>query len=254
LNRHGHCTQLPARDGPATRAASVLKGRRIILTGPHFALGSQPTGDRTRGAPSNTDPGIATLVASVMEHHAFAVVDLAEDEIARAIRRHPDDGDALCHSFGLIRPRDIGPGMGSEFIYRSHAAELLDRVAAGADTRPATAAELCLICCEASLRTPLHGPTAGVYFRMWLRAFPDRPITAGLADAQVHYEQLYGVQIDDLERTLREKAADPRRQLGEIECAGKHHGMRVACRYATTPPAPAPAVVDHVIAHRRATR
>jgi hypothetical protein len=226
------------------------------LTINHTALGSRPTGDRTGDAPTDTDSGVAALAATLMDEFAdaSAVMDWAEDEIARAIRRHPDDGDALYHSFGLIKPRDIGPGMGSEFVFRAHAAELLDRIAASADTRPATAAELCLVCCEASLRTPLHGPTAGVYFRMWLRAFPDRPITPGQADEQVHYEKLYGTQIDDLERTLRQKAADPRRQLRDIDCAGKHHGTRVACRYATTPPVPAPAVVDHDIATGRAAR
>ena len=235
---------------------SVLKGRGNLLTIHHSALGSRPTDDRTGGATTNTDSGVAALVATVMDEvaDASAVMDWAEDEIARAIRRHSDHADALYHSFGLIRPRDIGPGMGSEFVYRSHAAELLGRVAAGADTRPATAAELCLVCCEASLRTPLHGPTAGVYFRMWLRAFPDRPITPGQADEQVHYEKLYGTQIDDLERTLRQKAADPRRQLRDIDCPGKHYGIRVACRYATTPPVPAPAVVDPAIANGRAAR
>lgn len=83
---------------------------------------------------------------------------------------------------------------------------------------------------------------------------PRQTLTPGQADEQVHYEKLYGTQIDDLERTLGQKAADPRRQLRDIDCAGKHHGTRVACRYATTPPAPAPAVVDHTIATGRAAR
>ena len=226
------------------------------MTSPHSTLGSRPTGDRADGPPTNTDSGVAALAATLIDDlsSAFASIDWAEDEITRAIRCHPGHADALYHSFGLIRPRDIGPGMGSEFVYRSHASELLDRIAAGADTRPATAAELCLVCCEASLRTPLHGPTAGVYFRMWLRAFPDKPITPGQAGEQVHYEKLYGTQIDDLERTLRQKAADPNRQLRDIDCPGKHHGTRVACRYATTPPVPAPAVADHATANGRATR
>ena len=196
--------------------------------------------------------GVASLVATVMSglRDVFSSMDWAEDEIERAARRHPDQTDALYHSFGLLQPRDIGPGMGGEFVYRSHAAELLDRVAAGVDTRPATAAELCLVCCEASLRTPLDGPTAGMYFRMWLQAFPDTPITAGQADQQVHYERLYGTQIDDLERTQRHKAADPHRRLQDVNCPGTHHGVPVACRYATTPPGPAPATLDN----RRATR
>jgi hypothetical protein len=219
-----------------------------------FAASSPPTGDRTAG--TNTDSGVAALVASVLDEltDACAAMHWAEDEIASAIRRHPYHADALYHSFELIRPRDIGPGMGAEFVYRSHAAELLDRVAAGADTRPATAAELCLLCCEASLRAPLHGPAAGLYFRMWLQAFPDKPITAGQADEQVHYEKLYGAHIDDLQQTLHQKAADPNRHPRDIDCAGKHHGTPVACRYATTPPIPAPVVIDPATADRRAAR
>lgn len=204
----------------------------------HPAPGFPPTGELIGGATANTDAGAGALLASVVDElaDAFAVIGWAEDEIVRAISRHREHADTLYHSFGLIRPRDIGPGMGAQFVYRSHAAELLERVAAGADIRPATAAELCLFCCEVSHRTPLHGPAAGVYFRLWLRAFPDKPITPGQAGDQVHYEKLYGTRIDDLERTLRQKAADPDRQLRDIDCPGRHHGTRVACRYANTPP------------------
>ncbi len=227
------------------------------MTGTHSTLGSRPTGDGTGAAPTNTDPGVAALAVTVMDElaDAFSTIDWAEDEITRAIRRHPGHADALYHSFGLIRPRDVGPGMGAEFVYRSHAAELLDRVAVGADTRPATAAELCLVCCEASLRAPMHGAAAGLYFRMWLQAFPDKPITPDQADEQVHYEKLYGTQIDDLERTLRNKTADPHRQLRDIDCAGKHHSTRVACRYAPSAiPAPGGADVDRAVAGGRAAR
>lgn len=180
-------------------------------------------------------------------------IDWAEDEIARATRRHPGHADVLYHGFGLIRPRDIGPGMSTEFVYRSHAAELLDRIATGVDTRPATAAELCLVCCEAILRAPLHGAT-GLYFRMWLQAFPHHSITAERASEQVHYEKLYGNRIDDLERTLRHKAADSRRQLRGIDCGGRHHGTRVACPYATPSTLPASGIATSTAAGRRAAR
>lgn len=201
---------------------------------------------------------VALLVAALMGElqQGFAIVNWAEDEIARASRRHPGHADALYHGLGLIQPRDIGLGMSTEFVYRSHAAELLDRVATGADTRPATTAELCLLCCETSLRGPMHGAAAGLCFRMWLRAFPDNPITPDQASEQAHYECLYGSRIDDLEQTLRHKAADPNRQLRDIDCAGKHHGRRVACRYApVTAPRPdrrADGQVEHLImAHLR---
>jgi hypothetical protein len=125
--------------------------------------------------------------------------------------------------------------MGVEFVYRSHVRELLERVAVGADTRIPTAAEMCLVCADISLKVPLHGAPAGLCFRMWLQAFPGRPITPDQAAEQVHYEQLHGTQIDEYEAVLRRKATDPNRLLAGIDCAGKHHGKHVTCRFATSP-------------------
>jgi len=128
--------------------------------------------------------------------------------------------------------------MGTEFVYRAHARELLDRVAAGADTRPATAAELCLACVEVSQQAPMHGAGAGLFFRMWLHAFPDHPATTDQAAQQIHYERLHGSQIDDLEQALRRKLAVPDRRLSDVECPGRHHGTPVHCRYASRADAP----------------
>jgi hypothetical protein len=161
-----------------------------------------------------------------------AAMSWAEQEIASAINRHRDQGDVLYHTFGLLLPRDIGPGMGTEFVYRGHARELLQRAAAGADLRPATAAEICLALVQTSLQAPMHGPAAGLYLRMWLAAFPDHPLTAEHADHQVHYEHLHGRRLDELETTLRRTISDPDRQLGHIACAGCHHGANVACSLA----------------------
>ncbi|HZN77939.1 MAG TPA: hypothetical protein VFC00_40530 [Micromonosporaceae bacterium] len=199
-------------------------------TAPH-----QASSDRTGGA--EPDTSLDRLVAALTRDLAgpFAMMAWAEDEIARASRRHPGHADRLYHAFMLLLPRDLGPGIGTEFVYRSHAAELLDRLATGGDTRAATAAELCLACCHVSQQAPMHGPAAGLYFRLWQKAFPQHPATADQADQQVHYENLFGGQIDDLEAELRRKTVDPTRRLADIECAGRHHGQQVACRYATAP-------------------
>ena len=119
-----------------------------------------------------------------------------------------------------------------EFVYRSHAAELLDRLAAGADTREPTAAEMCLACSEISQRVPLHGPAAGVYLRLWARAFPGQPATADQAEQLHWHERLHGSQIDDLEAELRRRLRDPQRRLPTVDCQGRHHGRPVRCRYA----------------------
>ncbi|ROO60354.1 hypothetical protein EDC02_2217 [Micromonospora sp. Llam0] len=183
------------------------------------------------------DDALTALIASVTADVTGTadMMDWAEDEIAKAARRHPDQADALYHAFSLIRPRDIGPGMTSEFVYRSHAAELLERIATAADTRPATAAELCLVCSQVSQFTPMHGAAAGLYVRLWQTAFPHHPSSPDMADQQVHYEKLFGSRIDDLEQELRRKCADANRRPTAIDCAGTHHGQRVACRYATAP-------------------
>jgi hypothetical protein len=177
---------------------------------------------------------VQTLVATLTAQTApvFAAMDWAEEEIAAASRRYPGRADAIYHAFAVLLPRDIGPGMGTEFVYRGHVQELLQRVAAGADLRPATAAEVCLALVETSLRAPMHGPAAGLYFRMWLRAFPDNPLTLEHAEHQVHYEHLHGSRIDELEVDLRHKLQDPDRQVGDIDCAGRHHGHKVACSFA----------------------
>ena len=66
--------------------------------------------------------------------------------------------------------------MGTEWVYRSHARELLTRAAADHDTRPATAAEMVLACRDISLCMPLNTTAAGLYMRLWRQAFPDHSV------------------------------------------------------------------------------
>jgi hypothetical protein len=204
------------------------------MTRSHTTVGAtSPTNGNGESTPGSD---VATLVAAIMSDlgDVFASMDWADDEIEQASHLHPDQADALYHAFSLLRPRDLATSMGVEFVYRSHVRELLERIATGADTRGPTAAELCLVCAQISLKVPLHGAAAGLYLRLWLRAFPDRPITPAQAAEQVHYERLHGPQIDEYEAGLRRKATDPGRRLVDIVCAGRHHGTKVACRYAAT--------------------
>ena len=180
------------------------------------------------------DPAALFAAIEAETGSLFAAMDWADDEIAAAVRRHPAQADLLYHAFGVLMPRDIGPGMTTEFVYRGHVRELLDRIAAGTDLCPATAAEICLTLAQVSQQAPMHGSGAGLYFRMWLAAFPEHLVTADQADNQSHYEHLYGPQIDELQATMRRKAADPDRQLSDIECEGRHHGRSVSCRFASS--------------------
>lgn len=160
---------------------------------------------------------------------ALEQVEWAESVIEAAIARHPDQGDLLYHGFGLLMPTHRL--MTTEFVSRSHFRELLVRLATGQDTRPGTAAEVCCACADASQVAPLTSTAAGLYFRMWESAFPDKsPVT----DRAQHHEALDGSSIDALEATSRRTLARKERIVGDITCAGMHHGVAVPCTYADT--------------------
>jgi hypothetical protein len=85
--------------------------------------------------------GFSSVLASFAS--AFDLIEIIEEEILAAIERH---GLAkaldLDNCFSMI---DIGPfGDFNPALFRAHTIELLERVAAGEDTRPATAAEVWL--------------------------------------------------------------------------------------------------------------
>ncbi|GAB3686615.1 hypothetical protein [Saccharopolyspora tripterygii] len=158
----------------------------------------------------------------------FDMMEWGEDEISTARRRHPAHADTLHHSFTLLRPTN--ERMRTEFVYRGHTRELLDRVAQGEDTRQATGAEVVLALCQVSQTAPLNATATGLVGRLWQTAFPDQPVDLG--DEQEHREKLYGSSIDDAEADIRARLAVPGRVLGTIECGGWHHGEPVACHYA----------------------
>jgi hypothetical protein len=149
---------------------------------------------------------------------AFALMDAAEEEILAAQLRHgerPPDRDPdgrvvgergpLWRAFRLLSP--TRPEMAG-FVHRSHCRELLDRVARGDDTRPATDAELCLALKDVTLATPVRSSTAGLYRRLFTRAFPEQAAEAfdGAADLD-HYEALHGEQMDEDEAWIRRRLA-----------------------------------------------
>lgn len=151
----------------------------------------------------------------------------AADEIQRATERHPSERDVLYHSFPLFQVTH--KLMATEFVYRSHCREILERLAKGADTRPGTAAEVCCICCEMSLRAPLRSPAAGLYLRMWTMAFPGHTM---FTEPSEHHEALEGAKIDNLEATVRRKLTVKDRVLVDVTCSGDHDGNLVQCKYA----------------------
>ncbi|MFY1688146.1 hypothetical protein [Plantactinospora sp. WMMB782] len=150
-----------------------------------------------------TTPFIESLMGDLMGQleSAFAAMEWAEEEIEAARKRHPEADDRIWKSFLLLQPtHDL---MRVEMTYRAHCRELLDRVAAGEDTRPGTAAECCIALCETSQAGPLRESAAGLYFRMWEKAGLTK--LEGSSDVLVHYEALKGATIDRDEAWLRNK-------------------------------------------------
>jgi hypothetical protein len=159
-------------------------------------------------------------------------LEWSEEEIQAAMRRHPRVADTLWHSNMLLRPHGDRRLM-TEFVFRAHCRELLERVAAGEDTRPATDAEICSATLAIAARTPIRTTAFGMYMRLWHKVFPSKEILR--PDEIAAYETVRGQKMDDLERETREKLAVKDRILGTITCRGQHHGVTVDCAYAPAP-------------------
>ena len=140
---------------------------------------------------------------------AFRPLLWADDEISQAKSRHPEATDLLEHALPLLARPGGMPEV--EFVYRGHARELLERVAAGADTRPGTWAEIALACSRASLVAPLNEAGTGLYMKAWAYAFPGHPVYDGQEDNTEWYVSRYGVA--EMERETRRRLTQPRRQL-----------------------------------------
>lgn len=153
-------------------------------------------------------------------------VEWAENEIAAACRRHPLKVHTLWHSFMLVRPNLVDRRMEQEFVLRAHVRELLERVAAGEDTRPATDVEMVLAISDMNQVTPLNTSASTLYLRLWARAFPHHPEIFEHRELAA-YEHVGGSGADTLEAELRHKLARPTRRFDPetITCMGKHHGV-----------------------------
>lgn len=159
----------------------------------------------------------------------FAQLDWAEDEITHAQDRHRDVADVLYHGFSLLTATH--ERMSAEFVYRAHARELLERVAAGLSTKQGTAVEVALSLMQVSLTTPLNTTAFGLYLRMWRQAgMPD--LGEPVKGFDEHYEAIAASGIDEFEALARRKLAVPDRVLALSTCDGRHHGEPVTCRLA----------------------
>jgi len=138
---------------------------------------------------------------------------VAEEEIEAAQLRHGEqDRGPLWNSFRLLKPTHDRAW--PELVYRAHCRELLDRVAAGIDTRPATDAEKISVLSAASQAAPLNSGAETLYLRIGTRLFPD--IFDGIGDVLdiQAYEKIHGSRADDFEAQLERKLNQPWRRIG----------------------------------------
>lgn len=171
---------------------------------------------RKSKAPSLEDltshPDVRTLLGdSFLDafESTMTIMGWGDEQIEGMTRTHPEHADRIWHTFTLLRPTH--ERMGTEAVYRSHCTEIIERAIAHEDTRPGTAAECCIACCEASQIAPLTTAATGLYLRLWEKAG-----LPGLDDiTREPYEAIKGETIDDHERELRRKLKQDWRALPE---------------------------------------
>ncbi|GAA3305983.1 hypothetical protein [Nonomuraea dietziae] len=166
----------------------------------------------------------------------FEQIEWAEDEVQLAMKRHPWAADTLWHSFSILKATRVL--LRWELPYRAHCRELLDRVAAGLDTRPGTSAEILSVASDISKINPMNATGFGTYMRALRQALLEvyaavKPTLA--IDRHSLHEALHSERIDSLEGEVRHRLTVHDRSLDTITCAGRHHGEPALCRYATAP-------------------
>jgi hypothetical protein len=150
---------------------------------------------------------MADLIDSVLGRCLWA-----DEEIEAAQARHGErDRGPLWNSFRLLRPTHERAW--PELVYRAHCRELLDRVAAGIDTRPATDAEKLAVLSAASQTAPLNSGAETLYLRIGTRMLPG--IFDGIGDVLdvQAYEKVHGSRADEYEAQLARKLAQPWRRV-----------------------------------------
>lgn len=173
--------------------------------------------------PKNGIQSLTDMLTEFTEYFGalFDQMKWADEEIVTAQVRHPECADKLDRAFPLLKT--VHELMANETVYRSHCREILDRVARGQDTRPGTAAEICVMMAQITQATPVSTAASGLYMRAWK--------LAGLPGDQFgelpHYEAIKGSEIDEFEAVSRRKLADPDRTLRVEEHSPRSKGLAV---------------------------
>lgn len=138
----------------------------------------------------------------------FELMDVAEEEIKKAMRRYPKRKDAVNKAFAILAPTGDMPLMDSA-LYRHHAAELLDRVGRASiqGAELGTAAEALMAIYHASLHAPLKRDAQVLYERLFHEIFPQ-----ALGEITSDLRESYAGASSQWEAEIRKKGADPARK------------------------------------------
>lgn len=130
----------------------------------------------------------------------FGCMESAEDEIRRAMKRHPQHADLLFGSFLTLRPRFA---FCSDKLYRVHCAELLERVAHSEDVTLPTRAEMLELLQRCTAFIPFHSHAGALYRRLFEEAFPGD--YAHAADGVETLNERFPGETDGLRQELVEQ-------------------------------------------------
>lgn len=139
--------------------------------------GKKGTGNNQHGRPP-VSSDIVEMVAKLLHGGDprltvfLGGLDIAEKAIHEAKERYPLATNVLDRSFMLLKPPEVLFNT-LETTYPVHCAELLDRVATGEDTRPATDAECVAVFHSLSLNSPLKHHAVCIYRDLFVKLFPE---------------------------------------------------------------------------------
>lgn len=144
----------------------------------------------------------------------FRLMEIAEEEIEVAKRRHPEVAAVLHRAFLLLCPSTPLRGH-SEKLYRVHCRELLARVRERMDTRRGTSAEIVASLSRLSLLCPLDRTATVLYWRLFEELFPNDAASLCESVGPVVADDYDKTSAAELERGLRRKLSVSDRRLPE---------------------------------------
>lgn len=149
----------------------------------------------------------------------FRQMEWADDEVERAQERHGETGKGPIYQAFPSLACISQPYMEPEIIFRAHCREILDRVAAGQDTRPGTDSEILGVLVDASLTIPLAPHLVCLYFRLVTKLFPPDLIeefAVHVAEMDLEsYERIHGERATDEQEHIRKHLTRERRGAGK---------------------------------------